>query len=260
MNRNSCVSASSFRGSFAATFSPSIAKISFAKFRNTLASPILNFRASTIGLRSNKIITTVCSGYPLRCSHLGGTSMFQNSTILETSLCGDNKPRFFDLNCSFEEVCAAITTSPHDRSEEHTSELQSLMRISYAVFCFKKKPSPTRSKRTYTLFPYTTLFRSILNFRASTIGLRSNKIITTVCSGYPLRCSHLGGTSMFQNSTILETSLCGDNKPRFFDLNCSFEEVCAAITTSPHDTLLRKIKSPEAKCPRSFNRSKSKQN
>src|SRR3546814_3285403 len=83
----------------------------------------------------------------------------------------------------------------------------------------------------------------ILNFRASTIGLRSNKIITTVCSGYPLRCSHLGGTSMFQNSTILETSLCGDNEPRFFDLNCSFEEVCAAITTSPHDTLLRTIKS-----------------
>src|SRR3546814_9429645 len=26
----------------------------------------------------------------------------------------------------------------HDRSEEHTSELQSLMRISYAVFCLKK--------------------------------------------------------------------------------------------------------------------------
>src|SRR3546814_5648082 len=29
--------------------------------------------------------------------------------------------------------------SPADRSEEHTSELQSLMRISYAVFCLKKK-------------------------------------------------------------------------------------------------------------------------
>src|SRR3546814_5227913 len=28
---------------------------------------------------------------------------------------------------------------PSDRSEEHTSELQSLMRISYAVFCLKKK-------------------------------------------------------------------------------------------------------------------------
>src|SRR3546814_3818544 len=29
----------------------------------------------------------------------------------------------------------------HDRSEEHTSELQSLMRISYAVFCLKKNTS-----------------------------------------------------------------------------------------------------------------------
>src|SRR3546814_10958348 len=29
-----------------------------------------------------------------------------------------------------------------DRSEEHTSELQSLMRISYAVFCLKKKIPP----------------------------------------------------------------------------------------------------------------------
>src|SRR3546814_4367588 len=30
-----------------------------------------------------------------------------------------------------------------DRSEEHTSELQSLMRISYAVFCLKKKTDST---------------------------------------------------------------------------------------------------------------------
>src|SRR3546814_10584919 len=32
-----------------------------------------------------------------------------------------------------------------NRSEEHTSELQSLMRISYAVFCLTKKTSPTSS-------------------------------------------------------------------------------------------------------------------
>src|SRR3546814_7912129 len=31
------------------------------------------------------------------------------------------------------------------RSEEHTSELQSLMRISYAVFCLKKKKTTTRN-------------------------------------------------------------------------------------------------------------------
>src|SRR3546814_8367937 len=32
-----------------------------------------------------------------------------------------------------------VTAPPARRSEEHTSELQSLMRISYAVFCLKKK-------------------------------------------------------------------------------------------------------------------------
>src|SRR3546814_9904640 len=33
----------------------------------------------------------------------------------------------------------ARADTDHGRSEEHTSELQSLMRISYAVFCLKKK-------------------------------------------------------------------------------------------------------------------------
>src|SRR3546814_8879402 len=35
-----------------------------------------------------------------------------------------------------------------DRSEEHTSELQSLMRISYAVFCLKKKNITTKHRHT----------------------------------------------------------------------------------------------------------------
>src|SRR3546814_8615556 len=34
-----------------------------------------------------------------------------------------------------------------DRSEEHTSELQSLMRISYAVFCLKKKKKTNNTKQ-----------------------------------------------------------------------------------------------------------------
>src|SRR3546814_7386519 len=34
------------------------------------------------------------------------------------------------------------------RSEEHTSELQSLMRISYAVFCLTKKTTPTSQTRS----------------------------------------------------------------------------------------------------------------
>src|SRR3546814_3043808 len=38
------------------------------------------------------------------------------------------------------------------RSEEHTSELQSLMRTSYAVFCLKQT-NPTLAHRTHTLHP-----------------------------------------------------------------------------------------------------------
>src|SRR3546814_7750097 len=37
-----------------------------------------------------------------------------------------------------------------DRSEEHTSELQSLMRISYAVFCLKKKNNNTTHNKART--------------------------------------------------------------------------------------------------------------
>src|SRR3546814_9708625 len=40
---------------------------------------------------------------------------------------------------SFEQGIADTVDWYLDRSEEHTSELQSLMRISYAVFCLKKK-------------------------------------------------------------------------------------------------------------------------
>src|SRR3546814_7572191 len=39
---------------------------------------------------------------------------------------------------------ASSSTASVSRSEEHTSELQSLMRISYAVFCLKKKKINTQ--------------------------------------------------------------------------------------------------------------------
>src|SRR3546814_7536315 len=39
------------------------------------------------------------------------------------------------------------------RSEEHTSELQSLMRISYAVFCLKKKKQPQHLRSETRLQP-----------------------------------------------------------------------------------------------------------
>src|SRR3546814_5003122 len=40
-----------------------------------------------------------------------------------------------------------ISDAVEARSEEHTSELQSLMRISYAVFCLKKKTTMKKHKR-----------------------------------------------------------------------------------------------------------------
>src|SRR3546814_9710420 len=41
------------------------------------------------------------------------------------------------------------------RSEEHTSELQSLMRISYAVFCLKKKKQTREKNNIYSESHYT---------------------------------------------------------------------------------------------------------
>src|SRR3546814_6686747 len=47
------------------------------------------------------------------------------------------------------------------RSEEHTSELQSLMRNSYAVFCLKKKTYNIRLQQYYTIYKYKQSHRQI---------------------------------------------------------------------------------------------------
>src|SRR3546814_7907593 len=44
-----------------------------------------------------------------------------------------------------------------DRSEEHTSELQSLMRISYAVFCLKKKTTKKNKTHQKQIHKYNTV-------------------------------------------------------------------------------------------------------
>src|SRR3546814_1619075 len=62
-----------------------------------------------------------------------------------------NASRFFGSRLSDREPSnsdkdSGSGASISGRSEEHTSELQSLMRISYAVFCLKKKKTNTRQK------------------------------------------------------------------------------------------------------------------
>src|SRR3546814_6108966 len=68
--------------------------------------------------------------------------------VIFTSHCGDQrKPScagdiLIHTNQRQIEFGIAVTAT---RSEEHTSELQSLMRISYAVFCLKKKTNSTKT-------------------------------------------------------------------------------------------------------------------
>src|SRR3546814_3078714 len=67
--------------------------------------------------------------------------------IVAVSLQGDyGKPR-----------PALIVQSNLLRSEEHTSELQSLMRISYAVFCLKKKNTKHNTTKHYVLMNRTCI-------------------------------------------------------------------------------------------------------
>src|SRR3546814_3352015 len=61
----------------------------------------------------------------------GITGLTSNPTIFDQAI-GDSSA----YDAGIREKAAA---GKRDRSEEHTSELQSLMRISYAVFCLKKK-------------------------------------------------------------------------------------------------------------------------
>src|SRR3546814_5552732 len=51
----------------------------------------------------------------------------------------DTPPKFGFPNISDNAEIVELMSCGAHRSEEHTSELQSLMRISYAVFCLKKK-------------------------------------------------------------------------------------------------------------------------
>src|SRR3546814_7375538 len=82
--------------------------------------------------QKNKYLPKLISG-----EHVGALAMSEpgaGSDVVSMKLRAEKKGDRYVLNGSK----MWITNGP-DRSEEHTSELQSLMRISYAVFCLKKK-------------------------------------------------------------------------------------------------------------------------
>src|SRR3546814_7805932 len=66
---------------------------------------------------------------------VGTLSWWQEHLIKRGVTVSEERERFGQKYLSFEHPDCGVGF----RSEEHTSELQSLMRISYAVFCLKKK-------------------------------------------------------------------------------------------------------------------------
>src|SRR3546814_5951573 len=71
-----------------------------------------------------------------------GKQLFQSQRRLRRSPLDCRLKRLFELLSILLGRHGKIQNS-RSRSEEHTSELQSLMRISYAVFCLKKKKTTT---------------------------------------------------------------------------------------------------------------------
>src|SRR3546814_3238420 len=69
---------------------------------------------------------------PRAFGHVGGLDLGPQSGEIEQALGRDEHRRDVERR-------GAFLLGEFERSEEHTSELQSLMRISYAVFCLKKK-------------------------------------------------------------------------------------------------------------------------
>src|SRR3546814_7695515 len=66
------------------------------------------------------------------------TTLFRSDHRVKLTIPAGNQRAFGGLLRRRPEI-ARLRSDPLRRSEEHTSELQSLMRISYAVFCLKKK-------------------------------------------------------------------------------------------------------------------------
>src|SRR3546814_5869851 len=87
-------------------------------------------------------------------------TLFPYTTLFRSPLGGgDPYPVDFRLICATNRSLRQEVESGRSRqdlrSEEHTSELQSLMRISYAVFCLKKKTHYhyCHTPQTYYLLP-----------------------------------------------------------------------------------------------------------
>src|SRR3546814_9482851 len=77
------------------------------------------------------------------------TTLFRSTCRVSSDLMLKTRLRKISTTQSNSSKCKhqpSINHRDRSRSEEHTSELQSLMRISYAVFCLKKKRKKKKNK------------------------------------------------------------------------------------------------------------------
>src|SRR3546814_2320637 len=95
---------------------------------------------------------------PVMADFRGAAALGEGGDIHRSRLCHGGTPSAGSNVCTSPPApaCPEAGHSPRlqrtqasNRSEEHTSELQSLMRISYAVFCLKKKTLSNNEKHTY---------------------------------------------------------------------------------------------------------------
>src|SRR3546814_7294240 len=73
-------------------------------------------------------------------------TLFPYTTLFRSGMATHYIKNVIDNGISFPIDYAGVNGGSLARSEEHTSELQSLMRISYAVFCLKKKNNKGTAK------------------------------------------------------------------------------------------------------------------
>src|SRR3546814_5762597 len=102
---------------------------------------------STTGRRSAKLKQIIC--LKLKCLPRASRNKNSDAGAIDQTLLAYRRnswPKYTSLTSSFARMVA-------ERSEEHTSELQSLMRSSYAVFCLKKKKK--NIKKNQRLLTYT---------------------------------------------------------------------------------------------------------
>src|SRR3546814_6226777 len=125
--------------------------------RSNVYKLIINFfffkQKTAYEMRISDWSSDVCSsdlreGHDLRRCHAARRAQHHQRHLLFQAQ-GRSRRRLFRTHARHADGDARRGTAGADpRSEEHTSELQSLMRISYAVFCLKKKKNIIKTTKS----------------------------------------------------------------------------------------------------------------